>query len=304
MKELIQHLSTQKTAPPLGRALGNLQRTRCRPLPPASHFPAWHQCRLGARAGREKHLCRHPCGGTWRRQIFALPAAALLSRRQLQVDRRAAGRGAGRVSAGWRRCRGDLGSETFAVFRYFNPHREGIASSGGDLDALLTQGGSQSFKDFGGRIFPRRCYRACRRERSRKRGRPSCGAICWRGRPATRVRVSRASELARRRRHGPPATLSARPAHRDARRAWLAGSRRIAVADAFAFPEDPTGNSGRGDGWPQAGAKPDPRPHRIQFAHGFVLPPICRCDPMTCSRIPSRRRFVARRRQRQASRPA
>jgi len=41
-----------------------------------------------------------------------------------------------------------VGSETFAVFRYFNPHREGIASSGGDLDALLTQGGSQSFKDF------------------------------------------------------------------------------------------------------------------------------------------------------------
>lgn len=41
-----------------------------------------------------------------------------------------------------------VGSETFVVFRYFNPHREGIASSGDDLEALLTQGGSQSFKDF------------------------------------------------------------------------------------------------------------------------------------------------------------
>lgn len=41
-----------------------------------------------------------------------------------------------------------IGTETFAVFRYFNPHREGIASTGGDLDALLTQGERQSFKDF------------------------------------------------------------------------------------------------------------------------------------------------------------
>lgn len=41
-----------------------------------------------------------------------------------------------------------VGSETFVVFRYFNPYREGISSSGDDLEALLTQGGSQSFKDF------------------------------------------------------------------------------------------------------------------------------------------------------------
>jgi hypothetical protein len=41
-----------------------------------------------------------------------------------------------------------IGTETFAVFRYFNPHREGIASTGDDLDALLTQGEPQSFKDF------------------------------------------------------------------------------------------------------------------------------------------------------------
>jgi hypothetical protein len=41
-----------------------------------------------------------------------------------------------------------VGSEVFAVFRFFNPHREGFASPGEDLDALLTDGGTQSFKDF------------------------------------------------------------------------------------------------------------------------------------------------------------
>jgi len=41
-----------------------------------------------------------------------------------------------------------VGSEVFAVFRFFNPHREGFASPGDDLDALLTDGGTQSFKDF------------------------------------------------------------------------------------------------------------------------------------------------------------
>ena len=41
-----------------------------------------------------------------------------------------------------------VGSEVFAVFRFFNPHREGFASSGDDLDSLLTDGGTQSFKDF------------------------------------------------------------------------------------------------------------------------------------------------------------
>jgi len=41
-----------------------------------------------------------------------------------------------------------VGNETYSVFRHFNPYREGIASSGDDLEALLTQGGSQSFKDF------------------------------------------------------------------------------------------------------------------------------------------------------------
>ena len=41
-----------------------------------------------------------------------------------------------------------VGGETYAVFRYFNPYREGFASSGDDLEALLPQGGSQSFKDF------------------------------------------------------------------------------------------------------------------------------------------------------------
>jgi hypothetical protein len=41
-----------------------------------------------------------------------------------------------------------VGSDVFAVFRFFNPHREGFASPGDDLDALLTDGGTQSFKDF------------------------------------------------------------------------------------------------------------------------------------------------------------
>ncbi len=41
-----------------------------------------------------------------------------------------------------------VGSEVFAVLRFFNPHREGFASPGDDLDALLTDDGTQSFKDF------------------------------------------------------------------------------------------------------------------------------------------------------------
>lgn len=41
-----------------------------------------------------------------------------------------------------------VGNETHAVFRYFNPYREGFVFLGDDLEALLTQGGSQSFKDF------------------------------------------------------------------------------------------------------------------------------------------------------------
>lgn len=39
-------------------------------------------------------------------------------------------------------------SEVFAVFRFFNSYREGFASPGDDLDALLTDGGTQPFKDF------------------------------------------------------------------------------------------------------------------------------------------------------------
>ena len=41
-----------------------------------------------------------------------------------------------------------VGSEVFTAFRFFNSYREGFASSGDDLDALLTDGGAQSFKDF------------------------------------------------------------------------------------------------------------------------------------------------------------
>lgn len=41
-----------------------------------------------------------------------------------------------------------VGSEVFAVFRFFNSYREGFASPGDDLDALLTDGNTQSFKDF------------------------------------------------------------------------------------------------------------------------------------------------------------
>lgn len=41
-----------------------------------------------------------------------------------------------------------VGSEVFAVFRFFNSYREGFASPGNDLDALLTDGNTQSFKDF------------------------------------------------------------------------------------------------------------------------------------------------------------
>lgn len=41
-----------------------------------------------------------------------------------------------------------IGSETYAIFRFFNPYREGFSSSGDDLEDLLIQGGSQSFKDF------------------------------------------------------------------------------------------------------------------------------------------------------------
>jgi len=41
-----------------------------------------------------------------------------------------------------------VGSETFAVFRFFNPHRDGFALPGDDLGVLLADGGSQTFKDF------------------------------------------------------------------------------------------------------------------------------------------------------------
>lgn len=41
-----------------------------------------------------------------------------------------------------------VGSETFAVFRFFSLYRDGFASPGNNLDALLTDGGAQSFKDF------------------------------------------------------------------------------------------------------------------------------------------------------------
>jgi len=41
-----------------------------------------------------------------------------------------------------------IGSEVFAAFRFFNSYREGFASPGDDLDALLNDGSTQSFKDF------------------------------------------------------------------------------------------------------------------------------------------------------------
>jgi len=41
-----------------------------------------------------------------------------------------------------------VGSETFAVFRFFNPYRDGFTSPGDNLDALLTDGGAQPFRDF------------------------------------------------------------------------------------------------------------------------------------------------------------
>jgi hypothetical protein len=41
-----------------------------------------------------------------------------------------------------------VGSEVFAIFRFFNAYREGFASPGDDLDALMTDGGAQPFKDF------------------------------------------------------------------------------------------------------------------------------------------------------------
>lgn len=39
-------------------------------------------------------------------------------------------------------------NERFAIFRYFNIHRDGMARLDGDLEALLERGGDRSFKDF------------------------------------------------------------------------------------------------------------------------------------------------------------
>lgn len=41
-----------------------------------------------------------------------------------------------------------VGDETFSVFRFFNLYREGFASSGADLEALLASKGSQPYKAF------------------------------------------------------------------------------------------------------------------------------------------------------------
>jgi len=38
--------------------------------------------------------------------------------------------------------------KAYTVFRYFNPHKDGRASEGGDLEALLSGGGNISFKEF------------------------------------------------------------------------------------------------------------------------------------------------------------
>lgn len=41
-----------------------------------------------------------------------------------------------------------VANEAYTVFRFFNPHKEGSAFSGDDLETLLEEGGSLSFKDF------------------------------------------------------------------------------------------------------------------------------------------------------------
>lgn len=41
-----------------------------------------------------------------------------------------------------------LEGECFAVFRYFNPHREGMVRTGCDLEKLLRDGSEQSFREF------------------------------------------------------------------------------------------------------------------------------------------------------------
>lgn len=40
-----------------------------------------------------------------------------------------------------------IGNETYTVFRYFNPYKDGLARAGDDIDALLNEGGDRSYKE-------------------------------------------------------------------------------------------------------------------------------------------------------------
>lgn len=149
MEELIQHLSTQKTAPRLW-----VERLAIFSEPDAAHCLRSVSFRRGinvvwAREPDEKstyagiHAAGHGVGKSslclLLRYCLGDTSKSIDELRDEVVTEFPQG-GVGAVV--------HVGSDTFSVFRYFNPHREGIASSGDDLEALLTQGGSQSFKDF------------------------------------------------------------------------------------------------------------------------------------------------------------
>lgn len=149
MEELIQHLSTQKMAPRLW-----VERLAIFSEPDADHCLRSVTFRRGinvvwAREPDEKSTYAgiHAAGHGVGKSSLCLLLRYCLGDSSKSIDElrdevlaEFPQGGVGAVV--------HVGSETFAVFRYFNPHREGIASSGGDLDALLAQGGSQSFKDF------------------------------------------------------------------------------------------------------------------------------------------------------------
>jgi len=149
MEELIQHLSTQKTAPRLW-----VERLAIFSEPDADHCLRSVTFRRGINVvwAREPdqqstyagiHAAGHGVGKSslclLLRYCLGDPSKSIDELRVEVLAEFPQGGGGAVVH---------IGSETFVVFRYFNPYREGIAASGDDLEALVTQGGTQSFKDF------------------------------------------------------------------------------------------------------------------------------------------------------------
>ena len=189
-----------------------------------------------------------------------------------------------------------VGSEVFAVFRFFNPYREGFASPGDNLDALLTDGSAQPFKDFEAHlsevmlsgVSPRAIpetgqtilWRHLLAWMARDQGGRFKSFFSWREGEGTGLQ---------RPRQDPPIVMRAVLGLLDQDESKLL-MRLRSLERELETAEEATARLRK---------EPSLIRGRIESELRAFLP-ICRCAPMTCSRIPSRRRFVAQRlRQRQ-----